>query len=142
MSILSPFLFVMLASSEISDGQTTIIGTAETKNGKEISEKMVLPSDDTYAPFPNVVQESPSEPTKTPSVNVQHQNEPSKKVDEWSEQNPKPFSISPQKQESEIENTLYEGGDRIYDVQSYPIKDIQTITEPNIDPTITNYPAY
>ena len=142
MSILSPFLFVMLASAEVSGSEVTIVGSASTPSGKEIKEEMVLPSDDTYAPFPNVVQESPNKAQEMPSLNVQHQNEPLKKVDEWSEQNPKPFSISPQKQESEIENTLYEGGDRIYDVQSYPIKDIQTITEPNIDPTITNYPAY
>lgn len=45
-------------------------------------------------------------------------------------------------EQNEIENTLYEGGNRIYDVQSFPINDIKTITEPNIDPTISTYPEY
>lgn len=57
-------------------------------------------------------------------------------------QNPKPFSESPEQQENQIQNSLYEGGNRIYDVQSYPLKDIKTITEPNVQPTITTYPEY
>lgn len=67
---------------------------------------------------------------------------PSRIINQKAPQNPAPFSINPQQEKSQIENTLYEGGDRIYDVQSYPLKDINTITEPNIDPTITTYPEY
>ena len=48
----------------------------------------------------------------------------------------------PQEIQNKIENTLYQSGSRIYDVQSYPIKDIKEITQPNIDPTITTYPEY
>ena len=65
-----------------------------------------------------------------------------KEINQFAVQNPKPFSISPEKEKNQIENTLYEAGDRIYDVQSYPLKDINEITEPNIDPTITTYPEY
>ena len=48
---------------------------------------------------------------------------------------------SPQKVNNEIQNTLYESGGRIYDLQSYPDKDIKTIEQPNISKAITNYPA-
>lgn len=48
---------------------------------------------------------------------------------------------SPQKVNQEIQDTLYESGGRIYDVQSYPESDIKTIEQPNLDKTITTYPA-
>ena len=58
-------------------------------------------------------------------------------------QNPK---ISPQESpqivNKQIQNTLYESGGRIYDVQSYPATDINYIEKPNLNPTITTYPAY
>lgn len=63
-------------------------------------------------------------------------------INQVSEQNPAPFSETPQEMKNKIENTLYQGGDRIYDIQSYPINDIKEITEPNIQPTITTYPEY
>lgn len=76
---------------------------------------------------------SPQQDTGTQPQNIINQSAP---------QNPAPFSISPSQQQNQIENTLYQGGDRIYDIQSYPLKDIKTITEPNVDPTITTYPEY
>lgn len=64
-------------------------------------------------------------------------------VNQVSEQNPKISpENSPEKVNNEIQDTLYESGDRIYDVQSYPVKDIDKITEPNVQPTVTNYPSY
>lgn len=35
-----------------------------------------------------------------------------------------------------IENELYQSGNDIIDVQAYPIDDVSTVTEPNIQPTI------
>ena len=49
---------------------------------------------------------------------------------------------TPQKVNRQIQNTLYESGGRIYDVQSYPAEDIDKIEEPNIQPTVTTYPSY
>lgn len=63
-------------------------------------------------------------------------------VNQSAEQNPAPFSESPEQQQNQIQNTLYQGGNRIYDVQSFPVNDINEITEPNIQPTITTYPEY
>lgn len=64
-------------------------------------------------------------------------------VKQDSPQNP-PISKenSPEKVNNEIQNTLYESGGRIYDVQSYPDDDIKKIEQPNIPQAITNYPAY
>lgn len=58
-------------------------------------------------------------------------------------QNPKiSAQESPQQVGKQIQNTLYESGGRIYDLQSYPVSDIKYIEKPNLNPTITTYPAY
>lgn len=64
-------------------------------------------------------------------------------VSETLPQNP-PISSdeTPQKVNRQIQNTLYESGGRIYDVQSYPAEDIDKIEEPNMQPTVTTYPSY
>lgn len=49
---------------------------------------------------------------------------------------------SPQNINKQIQNTLYESGGRIYDIQSYPTSDINYIEQPNVGNTITTYPAY
>ena len=49
---------------------------------------------------------------------------------------------SPQIVNKQIQNTLYESGGRIYDIQSYPVTDINVIEQPNLNKTITTYPAY
>lgn len=46
----------------------------------------------------------------------------------WQEPLPQPSN--------KIENELYQSGNDIIDVQAYPIKDVSTVTEPNIQPTI------
>lgn len=42
--------------------------------------------------------------------------------------------------QNEIQNTLYESDDRIYDLQSYPDNDINQIE--NRGNAVTNYPEY
>ena len=68
---------------------------------------------------------------------------PQSVVQESLPQNP-PISPeeSPQIVNKQIQNTLYESGGRIYDIQSYPATDIDVIEQPNINKTITTYPAY
>lgn len=63
-------------------------------------------------------------------------------INQSAPQNPAPFSESPKQENSQIQNTLYQGGNRIYDVQSFPLTDVKTVTEPNIQPTISTYPEY
>lgn len=121
-------------------GPTEIFGEAESADGKKVSALMLEPQETEPKETVETFNEEPVQKEKPlPDIrNAQN----IKKIKQWSPQNPKPFSISPKAEQNEIENTLYEGGNRIYDVQSYPIKDIKTITEPNIDPTISTYPEY
>lgn len=68
---------------------------------------------------------------------------PQNVVSETLPQNP-PISSSdtPEDVNQQIQNTLYESGNRVYDVQSYPVEDVNTITAPNTQPTINSYPSY
>ena len=64
-------------------------------------------------------------------------------ISETLPQNPKiSAQETPQIVNKQIQNTLYEAGGRIYDIQSYPVQDVNYIGEKNINPTITTYPAY
>lgn len=130
-------VFLILLVFEARAAETVdIFGSANTPSGKQTKAHFSFEEQNTpvfvineNSPAPKTKQENPAAPAK-------------KEIHQFSPQNPKPFSISPQKEQNEIENTLYEGGNRIYDVQSFPIDDIKTITEPNIDPTISTYPEY
>lgn len=63
-------------------------------------------------------------------------------VNEVLPQNPKLSpQESPQIVDKQIQNTLYESGGRIYDIQSYPVTDVNYIEQPNINRSITTYPA-
>ena len=53
-----------------------------------------------------------------------------------------PTDMNPLDYQNKIENTIYQDGDRLIDVQSIPLKDISSAVQPNIQPTITNYPAF
>jgi len=117
----------------------TIYGSAQTKSGKPNSATFSFK--ESPAQKIEIVKEKSQESKEKPLPDIQKASLP-KEIHQLSEQNPKPFSISPQAEQNQIENTLYEGGNRIYDVQSFPLKDIKTITEPNIDPTISTYPEY
>ena len=135
MQKLAVFLILLVFEAQAAE-TVDIFGSANTPSGKQTeahfsfkqqNEPIFIINEN--PPAPKTKQEKPAIPAK-------------KEIHQFSEQNPKPFSISPQKEQIEIENTLYEGGNRIYDVQSFPINDIKTITEPNIDPTISTYPEY
>jgi len=64
-------------------------------------------------------------------------------VSEYLPVNPQPSSeYNLKKEQSMIQDKLYEYDNRIYDIQSIPVKDIQKIEGPNIEPTITTYPIY
>lgn len=53
------------------------------------------------------------------------------KQGEW-----KPGEVPLPQPSDKIENELYQSGNDIIDVQAYPIKDVSTVTEPNLQPTI------
>nr|QIM10258.1 hypothetical protein PlAlph_0120 [uncultured Alphaproteobacteria bacterium] len=63
-------------------------------------------------------------------------------ISQISPQNPSDSQMTPQQMNNEIQNKLYEEGNRVYDVQSYPIDDIGYMNENGQDNAVTNYPAY
>lgn len=91
----------------------------------------------------DMTDESSANNLSTTNVSMPSQMAPSNVVSESLPQNPQISpQESPQAVNQQIQNTLYESGGRIYDVQSYPTSDVNTIEEPNIQPTITTYPSY
>ena len=134
MAVLMLMIFEVRAENTVD-----IFGAANTPSGKQNEAQISFEEENT--PVFVINENPPALKPKAEEKNKRVQIEP-KEIHQLSEQDPKPFSISPQAEQNEIENTLYEGGDRIYDVQSFPLKDIKTITEPNIDPTISTYPEY
>lgn len=141
---------VTVISEELNSSQPTLVyGAAKEKNGQE-QEVLVKQSATSENPLGNpiVAPESNGQEQKvsgsetTPSVNSEIKKSVSE-INEVTSQNPKISpENTPQKMDNEIQNTLYESGNRIYDVQSYPVKDINDITEPNVDNEVVNYPIY
>ena len=121
-----------------------VYGRANLGDGK--SDSVLIEQQGEENPLGNPIVSLPQEPQ---TGNIQAQ--PSlfnfsnriATVQENLPQNPK---ISPQETpqivNKQIQNTLYESGGRIYDIQSYPAADIDYIEQPNLDKTITTYPAY
>ena len=127
--------------------ETIIYGEAENKNGtfnEVLLEQPKNAPNPLGDPIPYYVQQQPlrrgqkSEVTPKIPDTVTLPNA----VEEISPQNPKISEMSPQEMNNEIQNKLYEEGNRVYDVQSYPIKDINELGENGQDNAITNYPAY
>ncbi len=144
------FIFLLYSATAMAGQSPTVIYGASERGPNEPDQILVIQPADAPDPFgepivnvstngPRLASPQPSNEqtageTAAPQIPV--------RINQSAEQNPKPFSETPTQQQNQIQNTLYEGGNRIYDIQSYPLKDIKTITEPNIDPTITTYPEY
>ena len=130
---------------------TEIIGSAATPDGphKEVIVEQPQNAPDpfgTIAPTPEggpTVYTAPSAnsvPTQqaTPSAS----SAPKLLVSQSSTTNPEEMSMNPLDYQNKIENTIYKDGNRLLDVQSVPIKDISSALTPNIQPTISDYPAW
>lgn len=53
-----------------------------------------------------------------------------------------PTDMNPLNYKNQIENTIYQSGDRLIDIQSIPLEDISSAVQPNLQPEITDYPAF
>ncbi len=142
-------LMILYAFPAFAETPTIVYGAADTATGSQNQFTVVQPEN---APNPlgnpiitvpdTATAHMPPQPTPVNSATESDQAAPSDAINQSALQNPAPFSENPEQEQNQIQNTLYQGGDRIYDVQSFPINDIKTITEPNIQPTITTYPEY
>lgn len=146
---------IILTSSPNSP--TEIIGSAATPDGgrNEIFVEQPENAQNPFGPPPpaetltnnsniETLNTNPPETNQEP-LNSQspHQQEtpniPTPLVNQSAEVNP--TDMNPLDYKNQIENTIYQSGDRLIDVQSIPLKDISTAVQPNLQPEITNYPA-
>ena len=130
-----------------ADAPVVVFGSANEGNGQRDS--VLLEQNNEENPLGNPIQTVESGSQNTPSTDCQlHPTEFEKTVNAplmIQENLPKNPPLSPQESpqiiNKQIQDTLYESGGRIYDIQSYPIGDIDYIEQPNLNPTITTYPA-
>lgn len=127
---------------------TVVYGEAENANGT-FNEMTVEQAADAQNPFGNpIVNELPygkrvpeGEKGKPLPPAPELGKSPVNVVSQTSGQNPEISpQNSPEQMQNEIQNTLYESDDRIYDLQSYPDNDINQIE--NRGNAVTNYPEY
>lgn len=120
-------------SANLGDGKRDSVLLKQQNDENPLGNQIVLP-----LVTPNEDVSSQNLSRETPSQFV-----PTNVVQENLLQNPKiSQKETPQIVNKQIQNTLYYSGGRIYDVQSYPATDIDYIERPNLNKTITTYPAY
>ncbi len=150
------YVIILILSTGIANAQN-IIDTMANNNQDTIvygealnadgTENQVLLEQPKNAPNPlgNPIVSPSSFPQKTDG-RIQDAGNPIKPTNgiilQNSPQNPKISEMSPQQMDSEIQNKLYQEGNRVYDIQSYPASDLQTINQNGQDNAVTNYPAY
>lgn len=139
-TLMASLLFTFPA---LAQTPTIVYGAAATANGATDSYIVTQPAD---APNPlgNPIVVAPQTQYTAPAnATPRAPEKPQQRIiNQTAPQNPAPFSETPEQENSQIQNTLYQGGNRIYDVQSFPLSDVKTVTEPNIQPTISTYPEY
>lgn len=132
---------------------TEIIGSAATPNGgrneifveqpENIQDPFGLPASAEQASGAPSITTSTPQPIPLSPTNNSPQIAPGTStplVNQASEVNPK--DLNPLDYKNQIENTIYQSGDRLIDVQSIPLQDISSATQPNLQPEITDYPAF
>lgn len=155
-------LYLILSSMIITaqPGEPTeIIGSAATPEAgvrKEVTVEQPENAPNSFgyiAPEENYAPQSEPEPKEiytpqatpptmptaaTETLNQQHTQNKQLLVNQ--EETVDPKDLNPLDYENKIENTIYQQGDRLIDVQSIPLKDISSAVQPNLQPVITDYP--
>lgn len=140
----------ILSSFAAPDNETVIYGEANTSD-KQATEILVEQPDNANNPLgtPIIDKKNSSNSAfqkQNPKVLPQLSNISSPQndnvVEQSTKQNPSDSQMSTQQMNNEIQNKLYEEGNRIYDLQSYPIDDFDYINKNGQDNAVTDYPAY
>lgn len=149
------FILSTLILNTTPDEPTEIFGSAATADGGR-NEIIVEQSQDSLNPFgsyPQSQETLPSPAQKTPvspDTAADSSNPPAAAQTPKPDTTPlvnqsatvNPTDMNPLDYQNKIENTIYQDGDRLIDVQSIPLKDISSAVQPNTQPTITDYPAF
>ena len=142
----------IMDSNSAATNDTVVYGSAATQQGSQDTFVVEQPADAANPLGSPIVDDSTAQPAATspqptdtavqPSTNTVAAPLPAGVVNQISEQNPSISSEpNPASMDNKIQDTLYESGNRIYDIQSYPVNDVNQMESPS-QPTIDNYPAY
>lgn len=142
----------IMNSNSAATNDTVVYGSAATQQGSQDTFVVEQPADAANPLGSPIVDDSTAQPAATspqptdtavqPSTNNVAAPLPAGVVNQISEQNPSISSEpNPASMDNKIQDTLYESGNRIYDIQSYPVNDVNQMESPS-QPTIDNYPAY
>lgn len=126
-----------------SSADTVVFGSARKPDGGQ-DEAIVEQNPDGGNPLGNPLVTEPEEPqTSVPALEttdpaaIQPAKPGIKPIEQSSQQGIlKPWEEPLPQPSDKIENELYQSGNDIIDVQAYPIKDVSTVTEPNLQPRI------
>ena len=126
---------------------TEIIGSGATPDGKRHEIKVIQPEN--YIQLLNNNEETNNQ--TQPKIQTQNTT-PSQISLKTNVQAPKlidnqtsivyPTDVNPLDYKDKIENTIYQSGDRLIIIQSIPLKYIKEALEPNIQPTISDFPSW
>ena len=142
----------IMDSNSAATNDTVVYGSAATQQGSQDTFVVKQPADAANPLGSPIVDDSSAQPAATspqptdtavqPSTNNVAAPLPAGVVNQISKQNPSISSEpNPASMDNKIQDTLYESGNRIYDIQSYPVNDVNQMESPS-QPTIDNYPAY
>lgn len=147
-------MFSLILSSLILSAEpnqpTEVIGSAAQPDGTRHN-ITVFQSNNLENPFGYIAPEAYTPPQiingqssslSPESAVTTSQTAPIPLITQTSTTNPQDMNQNPLDYQNKIENTIYQSGNRLIDVQSVPIKDINTALTPNIQPTISDYPAW
>lgn len=143
--MLTILLSSLIINAELNQ-PTTVYGSAATQTGEQNTVTVTQP-ENTQNPFGYVAPEntiSAQQPTQTPhqTVTPTSQNPPTTKLLTTQSSTVNPTDMNPLDYKDKIENTVYQSGNRLIFIQSIPIKYIKEATEPNIQPTISDFPSF
>jgi len=148
--------FLIFAEGLSAQEPTIVFGEAEKPNGgKNIM--MLEQPEDAPNPLGNPIYAPNTDPSENQDPDILPADKNINLQPSSAEENAQPSNVItenlpvdpaisaqtlPQEEAKKIQNTIFQRGNRIVDVQSIPIPDIDKVEEPNLQPAITTYPDY
>ena len=144
--------FLFFQNIAFAQEPTIVFGKAATPDGQ--SDAFILEQpENSPNPLGNPIvapdnQNSPAvASTNTPSskentTETQNNNSPVNVINQSLPADPQPSAeYTLQKEDSMIQNTIYRGSDRLYDIQSIPLNELDKINVQGLEPNLTTYPV-
>ncbi len=138
-------MFSLILSSLIITAEpnepTKIIGSANTPDGQR-KEVIVEQPYNSPNPLGYIAPENNTTIQNTNNAQTPLQQTSAQNMITTQSSSVNPRDMNPLHYKDKIENTIYQSGDRLIIIQSIPLKYIKEALEPNIQPTISDFPAW